>query len=511
MTTETSTPVVPVILSGGAGTRLWPLSRETAPKPFMPLPDGETLLAKTVQRATSLPGVAGLVTVTNRDYYFRTKDVYAGLGAAAPRDATYLLEPFGRNTAPAVALAALLVQARHGSDAVMLVLAADHLIRDQAAFGAAVAVAAALAREGRLVTFGITPDASGNRLRLHRVRRHDRRTRFRRDTLRRKAATRAGTGVRRRRKLCVEFGHVRVHRRQHPRELRALCPCGARGGRPGLETACGAIRRRCSRDRRGDVRRDAVHLHRLCGHGTRGGRRQRRGRARRFRLERRRVVAVDIGAISGRRTRQPRQRRARRHRHARHVHPFRGSHRRHDRRRESRHRRHARRRAGRAQGSPAAGQGRRRGTEGARPRFLQAAQDRRATVGNVHGARGWTRLQDEAHRGQARRLAVAAAASPPQRALGRGARHGARHRAASASTTCRRASRRSFRSRHATGWRIAAPKCSRSSKWRAATTSTKTTSSASTTSTDACPRSRGPGRYASTSDRSPVRAARSGP
>jgi len=157
MNTGKTSPVVPVILSGGAGTRLWPLSRETAPKPFMPLPDGETLLAKTAQRAAALPGVAGLVTVTNRDYYFRTKDVYAGLGAAEPRDATYLLEPFGRNTAPAVALAALLVQARHGPDAVMLVLAADHLIRDQAAFGAAVSVAAALARDGRLVTFGITP------------------------------------------------------------------------------------------------------------------------------------------------------------------------------------------------------------------------------------------------------------------------------------------------------------------------------------------------------------------
>ena len=91
MNTGKTSPVVPVILSGGAGTRLWPLSRETAPKPFMPLPDGETLLAKTAQRAAALPGVAGLVTVTNRDYYFRTKDVYAGLGAVEPRNATYLL------------------------------------------------------------------------------------------------------------------------------------------------------------------------------------------------------------------------------------------------------------------------------------------------------------------------------------------------------------------------------------------------------------------------------------
>ncbi len=151
------THLVPVILSGGAGTRLWPLSREAAPKPFMPLPDGETLLGKTASRAAQLAGVRGLVTVTNRDYYFHTKDVYAGLGEYEPRDAAYLLEPFGRNTAPAVALAAHLVRARHGGDAVMLVLAADHLIRDQASFARAVARASALAREGLLVTFGITP------------------------------------------------------------------------------------------------------------------------------------------------------------------------------------------------------------------------------------------------------------------------------------------------------------------------------------------------------------------
>ncbi len=157
MSIASQPPVVPVILSGGAGTRLWPLSRETAPKPFMPLPDGETLLAKTAHRAISLAGVTGLVTVTNRDYYFRTKDVYAGLGASEPHGAAYLLEPFGRNTAPAVALAAMLVQARHGDDAVMLVLAADHLIRDEVAFGAAVSIAEGLARTGRLVTFGITP------------------------------------------------------------------------------------------------------------------------------------------------------------------------------------------------------------------------------------------------------------------------------------------------------------------------------------------------------------------
>ena len=80
-----SHPLVPVILSGGAGTRLWPLSREMAPKAFMPLPDGQTLLGKTVVRACGLPGVADLVTVTNRDLYFHTRDLYAELSGMPAR------------------------------------------------------------------------------------------------------------------------------------------------------------------------------------------------------------------------------------------------------------------------------------------------------------------------------------------------------------------------------------------------------------------------------------------
>src|SRR6059058_2178048 len=98
-------PLLPVILSGGAGTRLWPLSREAAPKPFMPLPDGETLLAKTARRALALRGAAHVVTVTNRDYFFHTRDVYGGLVDQPAARLDYLLEPFGRNTAPAVAIA----------------------------------------------------------------------------------------------------------------------------------------------------------------------------------------------------------------------------------------------------------------------------------------------------------------------------------------------------------------------------------------------------------------------
>ena len=149
--------LVPVILSGGAGTRLWPLSREAAPKPFMPLPDGQTLLAKTAARALALADAQDLVVVTNRDHYFHTRDVIARLPGRAPRHAAYLLEPFGRSTAPAVAIGALYAQRRYGDDAVLLALPADHLIRDTAAFAAAVERAAALARGGRLVTFGIAP------------------------------------------------------------------------------------------------------------------------------------------------------------------------------------------------------------------------------------------------------------------------------------------------------------------------------------------------------------------
>ena len=149
------TPLLPLILSGGTGTRLWPLSREAAPKPFMPLPDGETLLAKTAHRALALDGVDTLLTVTNRDYYFHTKDTYAAIENRAA--SVYLLEPFGRNTAPAVALGALCAQARGLGARVLLVMPADHLIRNQAAFLHAVDRARELAAGGALVTFGIAP------------------------------------------------------------------------------------------------------------------------------------------------------------------------------------------------------------------------------------------------------------------------------------------------------------------------------------------------------------------
>jgi len=150
--------VIPTILCGGAGSRLWPISRELHPKPFMRLADGQSLLQKAFLRGAALPGVEEILTVTNRDLFFKTEDEFNQIN---PADlfTSFILEPFGRNTAAAVAAAALQVAQTHGEEAILLVLAADHLITDQAAFAQAVGKAGELAQGGQLVTFGIKPDA----------------------------------------------------------------------------------------------------------------------------------------------------------------------------------------------------------------------------------------------------------------------------------------------------------------------------------------------------------------
>ncbi|QRR11660.1 mannose-1-phosphate guanylyltransferase/mannose-6-phosphate isomerase [Burkholderia sp. MS455] len=148
--------LIPVIMSGGSGSRLWPQSRERYPKPFLTLPDGSTLIQRTYERAASLPGVDHLFTVTNKDLYFLTQDHYAASNCKVT-DEHYILEPFGRDTAAAVALATLEVAREYGEDALLLVLAADHLIEDQVAFQAAVDRAMEIASAGRIVTFGISP------------------------------------------------------------------------------------------------------------------------------------------------------------------------------------------------------------------------------------------------------------------------------------------------------------------------------------------------------------------
>lgn len=153
--------LIPTILCGGAGSRLWPLSREIYPKPFIRLADGQSLLQKAWLRGAALPGVVEMMTVTNRELFFKTQDDYAEIavrGREAMLPNGFLLEPLGRNTAPAIAAAALAIAGTRGRDALLLVLAADHLISDREAFAQAVASAVAIAGQGFLATFGIEPE-----------------------------------------------------------------------------------------------------------------------------------------------------------------------------------------------------------------------------------------------------------------------------------------------------------------------------------------------------------------
>jgi len=154
----TDVRLIPTILCGGAGSRLWPVSREMHPKPFLRMDDGQSLLQKAFLRGATLPNVSEVLTVTNRELYFQTEDAFREVNTGGIAT-SFILEPFGRNTAPAVAAAALQVAEAHGEKAILLILPADHLIINQAAFREAVRTAANLAAAGRLVTFGIQPTA----------------------------------------------------------------------------------------------------------------------------------------------------------------------------------------------------------------------------------------------------------------------------------------------------------------------------------------------------------------
>ena len=144
--------ITPVLLSGGVGSRLWPVSREAHPKQFLPLAGELTMLQDTLRRTSTLEESAPLV-VCNEEHRFMVAEQLRQAGLKA---AKLILEPEGRNTAPAVALAAL-VAVEQDPEALLLVLPADHIIQDVDSFVTVVSHAVPLAQQGSLMTFGVVP------------------------------------------------------------------------------------------------------------------------------------------------------------------------------------------------------------------------------------------------------------------------------------------------------------------------------------------------------------------
>lgn len=149
--------IVPVILSGGLGSRLWPASRANLPKPFLKLPDGDSLLSKTYERVLALEGVDEIFTVTNGELFDLTKAQSQGVLKSEVLQ-HFILEPVSRNTAAAIATAAYCLDQIFDAGVKMLVLPADHLVIDADAFSKAVEGASELAGQGWLTTFGIKPE-----------------------------------------------------------------------------------------------------------------------------------------------------------------------------------------------------------------------------------------------------------------------------------------------------------------------------------------------------------------
>lgn len=148
------TTVVPVIISGGLGSRLWPLSREAHPKPFIKLSDGQSLLQKAYTRALRIRNVHEIVVVTRDELYYQTKyDLEENRIDSI--NTSYILEPIGRNTAPAILMTALQLASHYDKQTIMAVLPADHLIPDSQRFSHYANKAIALAQQGFLVTLGV--------------------------------------------------------------------------------------------------------------------------------------------------------------------------------------------------------------------------------------------------------------------------------------------------------------------------------------------------------------------
>ena len=148
--------IIPVILSGGSGSRLWPMSRELNPKQFLSLCSDQTMLQDTMSRLQGVEGLAPPVVVCNEEHRFLVAQQMRDIGVEVDK---IILEPVGRNTAPAICAAAQYIQSKSGAkDDVMLILAADHVIQNKAAFHEAIESGRRVAQQGLLITFGIVPD-----------------------------------------------------------------------------------------------------------------------------------------------------------------------------------------------------------------------------------------------------------------------------------------------------------------------------------------------------------------
>jgi len=145
--------IIPVILSGGSGTRLWPLSRKQYPKQYLPLAGDNTMLQETILRLSGLDNLADPIIICNADHRFLVAEQCQQIDIKNP---VILLEPVGRNTAPAIAAAAL-QSLKDSDDAILLVLSADHVIQDVEVFHQAINIASSQAQDGKLATFGIVP------------------------------------------------------------------------------------------------------------------------------------------------------------------------------------------------------------------------------------------------------------------------------------------------------------------------------------------------------------------
>jgi len=145
--------ILPIILSGGSGTRLWPLSRKDRPKQFLRLTHENSLFQDTIDRATKISETLPPLLICNEDHRFL---IARQLQEMNVKSSAIILEPIGRNTAPAITIAAMQAML-DGNDPILLVLPSDHLIGDQAAFFAAVDKAKKYAEKGKLITFGIVP------------------------------------------------------------------------------------------------------------------------------------------------------------------------------------------------------------------------------------------------------------------------------------------------------------------------------------------------------------------